>query len=285
VLTFPLADNPALSFVNADSLVLQQLFWFGEKGWEPELLPWWRHFCTRSSAILELGANVGYYTVQGGKVAPDARYVAVEPHPVSVEVCRENLALNLIASVEVIAAAAVAERTQTSTQLVIPWEQLSTPTVAFMPRGSELPDGMTCRAGTVIDVPVVDVRLLLSDMDVLKIDVEGQEYELLRAGWEHLRARRPTVFVEVLPGSPKLRALLVELCENVGYRCYAASCGRLFPLPTGRIPTVVLQHEYGNNDLILSADPEMPTTSSDLDATPRRAGDAPADARSATAGA
>ena len=43
VRTFRLTDNPARLFVSADSLVLAQLYWFGEQGWEPELLGWWRH--------------------------------------------------------------------------------------------------------------------------------------------------------------------------------------------------------------------------------------------------
>src|SRR5215213_2342292 len=42
VTTFTLPDNPGLRFVNAESLVLHQLYWFGEQGWEPQLLPWWR---------------------------------------------------------------------------------------------------------------------------------------------------------------------------------------------------------------------------------------------------
>ena len=33
--------------------------------------------------MLELGTNVGYFAVQGGRAAPGARYVAVEPHPLS----------------------------------------------------------------------------------------------------------------------------------------------------------------------------------------------------------
>jgi hypothetical protein len=49
VRTFTLPGNPSLRFVNADSLVLQQLYWFGEEGWEPELLPWWRYACRRAS--------------------------------------------------------------------------------------------------------------------------------------------------------------------------------------------------------------------------------------------
>ena len=256
---FALPDNPSLRFVNADSLVLQQLYWFGEQGWEPELLPWWRYFCRRSSSIVELGANVGYYTVQGARAAPHARYLAVEPHPASVRACRVNLALNRIDSVEVIAAAAVADPSATATELMVPWEQLEAPTVAFMPTSSELPSAMARRHGVVLTVPAVDVRSLLDGVDLLKLDVEGQEYELLAAAWEQLQARHPTIVIEVLPDTPRLRVLLVELCEKLGYRCYAPVRDRLIPLAARSIPDLRVQHTFGTNDLILSADPDMPT--------------------------
>jgi len=48
VATFALGDNRQLRFVNAESLVLHQLYWFGEGGWEPQLLPWWRGCCRRA---------------------------------------------------------------------------------------------------------------------------------------------------------------------------------------------------------------------------------------------
>ncbi|HEX6404892.1 MAG TPA: hypothetical protein VF003_17310, partial [Pseudonocardiaceae bacterium] len=99
VQTFQLADNPACSFASADSLVLAQLYWFGEQGWEPELLPWWRYLCRHSSTVLELGTNVGYWIVQGMRAAPGVRYTAVEPHPTSLALCRANLGLNGITSV------------------------------------------------------------------------------------------------------------------------------------------------------------------------------------------
>jgi FkbM family methyltransferase len=259
--TFVLGDNPALRFVNADSLVLQQLYWFGEQGWEPELLPWWRYFCGTATRILELGANVGYYAVQGGRAAPTARYVAVEPHPVSVEVCRANLTLNGIETVDVVGAAAVPDPGTTSTQLLVSSDQLANPTVAFLAASSELPARMAPPPVTAIEVPTVAVGALLAGVDLLKLDVEGQEHELLQAGWEQLTSRRPTVFVEVLPGTPRLRALLARLCTDAGYRCYAPAPQGLVPLPPGRLGAVALQAAFGTNDVILSADPDVPTTS------------------------
>jgi FkbM family methyltransferase len=258
VATFALADNPELSFVNADSLVLRQLYWFGEQGWEPELLPWWRYLCRRAASILELGANVGYFTVQGARAAPRARYVAVEPHPVSLRVCRENLALNGIHSVRLLGAAATPDHLRPTTELIIPRDQLRTPTVAFLPGGSELPRQMAGRAATAIEVPAVDVRSLLDGVDLLKIDAEGQEHALLEAAWPQLRTFRPALLVEVLPGTRRLRDLLARLCTELGYRCYVPQGSHLVPLPPARLAGVHLQREYATNDLVLDARGDLP---------------------------
>ena len=258
VATFTLADNPELRFVSHDSLVLHQLDWFGEQGWEPSLLPWWRRCCARASAVLELGANVGYFTVQGARAAPRARYVAVEPHPVSAEVCRANLALNGIGSVELVEAAAVAGAGRPAVELRVPAGQLATPTVAFLGEGTELPAPMRRHVAGTVAVPAVDMRSLLAGVDLVKLDVEGQEHALLAAARDHLRARRPTVFVEVLPGTARLPRLLAELCRDDGYHCdVPVAGGRLVRLDAADLLGARLLERYGGQDVILSADPQL----------------------------
>jgi FkbM family methyltransferase len=250
---FRLLDNPELEFVAVDSQVLEQLYWCGEQGWEPELLPWWREFCRRSHSVLELGTNVGYFAVQGGRAAPDVRYVAVEPHPVSAEACRRHLALNSVTSVEVIEAAAVADPAVSSVPLLVPADQAATPTVAFLSPDTELPADMAREVVAVLDVPAIDVRRLLDGVDLIKMDVEGQEHLLLTAMRAHLRTRRPTLFVEVLAGTVQLRAVLADLCATDGYRCYALSRQGLVELEPWRLATVRLMDEYGCQDVLLSA--------------------------------
>ena len=255
VATFTLADNPQLRFVNAESLVLHQLYWSGEQGWEPQLLPWWRRCCGRASAILELGANVGYFTVQGARAGPQARYVAVEPHPFSAGVCRANLDLNRVRSVELVTAAAVAGPGGPTVELRVPRDQLATPTVAFLGPGTELPEPMGRHVTRTIAVPAVDVRSLLAGVDLVKLDVEGQEHALLAAARDHLRNHRPTVFVEVLPETTRLRRLLAQLCRDDGYRCYVpVPDGGLVRLEAADLLGARLLDRFGGQDVILSAE-------------------------------
>jgi FkbM family methyltransferase len=249
---FRLVDNPDLEFVAIDSQVLEQLYWRGEQGWEPELLPWWRAFCRSSQSVLELGTNIGYFAVQGGRAAPGVRYVAVEPHPVSAQLCRTHLALNSVTSVEVLEAAAVADPAVASVALRVPADQAAAPTVAFLSSDTELPADMAGGSTAVIDVPAIDVRRLLDGVDLIKMDVEGQEHVLLAAMRTHIRERRPTLFVEVLAGTVQLRALLAELCATDGYRCYALNRQGLVELDGEQLATARLMEEYGCQDVILS---------------------------------
>ncbi|HEX6422466.1 MAG TPA: FkbM family methyltransferase [Acidimicrobiales bacterium] len=257
VTTFTLRDNEDLAFVNAESLVLHQLYWHGEQGWEPQLLPWWRRFCRGASAVLELGANVGYFTVQGATAAPHARYIAVEPYPASARVCRANLELNHVSSVELVVAAAVAHGELPAVELHVPRDQLATPTVAFVGADTELPEGMSRHATQTFSAPAVDVRSLLSGIDLLKLDVEGQEHALLAAGREHLRTRKPTVVVEVLPGTTRLRQLIADLCREDGYHCYVPRADSLVRLEAPDILGAALLDRYGCQDVILSAEPHL----------------------------
>jgi FkbM family methyltransferase len=250
---FRLVDNPDLQFVAVGSQVLEQLYWCGEEGWEPELLPWWRAFCRRSRSVLELGTNVGYFAVQGARAAPGVRYVAVEPHPVSAATCRTHLALNGVSSVAVVEAAAVADAAAASVPLLVPADQSTTPTVAFLAADTELPAEMTGDIAGGIDVPAIDVRRLLDGVDLIKLDVEGQEHVLLAAMREHLSAHRPALFVEVLAGTVQLRALLADLCATEGYRCYALSRAGLVELDGDRLATTRLMDVYGCQDVLLCA--------------------------------
>lgn len=256
VKTFTLADNGRLSLNNADSLVIRQLYWFGETGWEPELMPAWRYFCSHASSILEIGANVGYYTVQGALAAPRTKYVAVEPHPVAARNCQANLDLNHVTSVRLVRAAAVSQRDTTTVQLHVPRkDHFAAPAGGFVGGSTEIPPSLAHHIADVIEAPAVDVRSLLKGVDLMKLDVEGFEHALLSAAVDHLRVQHPTVVVEVLGGTRKLRDLLRSLCDESGYRFYVPSARGLVELESGRIGDVALQRDFGTRDAIMSYAP------------------------------
>lgn len=267
--TFTLVDNPDVRLVNADSYVIERLYWFGEKyGYEPEVVQWWRKFCRRSHSILELGANIGYFTVQGALAAPGARYVAVEPHPGCAAVCRGNVRVNGITNVEVVEAAAVASRDVDSVALITPGDtsrdHYQAPCTGYVGRNEMHRDDPEDGSWGSVRVAAAPVPDLLAGVDLLKLDVEGQEFTLLSSVSDQIAATRPTMFVELLDNTPKLRSFITDLCSSFGYRCFVPAIDRLRPLSTSELPSVSLVGSFGTRDLILTCDvvsewTELPT--------------------------
>ena len=258
---FALVDNPQVRMVNAESFVVERLYWFGERnGYEPEVVVWWREYCRRATKILELGANVGYFTVQGAKVAGTVPYVAVEPHPGCAAVCRENVRINAIENVEVIEGAALDRVDSPTATLLLPGlkcrdRYVQAPCTGFVGRNELHRDD--CEDPSYDSYAVRAIRFgdLVEGVDLVKMDVEGQESALLASVSEWLRAARPTLFLELLDGTPNLRSLLADLCAGTDYRCYAPTQDRLVPIATDDIASVSLPSAFGTRDVILTCGP------------------------------
>lgn len=248
--TFAVVDTPEVRFARADSLVLQRVFWLGRDGWEPELSRWWPELCRRATSVLEVGANVGYYTVFGARVAAGT-YRAIEPHPYAASALRRNLELNGLGSVEVVEAAAVSDERAEVVELLVPeFDHFAAPAGTLVAAASEIDRRGTAR----ITVPALAFSSTLRGVDLLKLDVEGQEYELLHAAEDHLRRHRPTICVEVLDGTPRLRAFLVELCRSTGHRCLVPTRERLLQVAVDDLADVALGKHFGVRDVILTCD-------------------------------
>jgi FkbM family methyltransferase len=256
---FPLVDNPAVSIANRDSYIAERLYWLGEKsGWEPEVLRWWRHWTAESTNILELGANIGFFTVQGALANPAARYTAVEPHPTAARICRENLAINRIESVTVLEAAAVARRESPTVSLYLPGGKdhyEDAPCSSFTgeselhPSGSEPIDSYHR-----FEVQAIELRSLIEDVDLLKIDVEGQEFELLSSVEDIIRNKQPTMFLEMLDGATQLRKFLAELCSSTPYTCFVLQEPGLLLVKPADIPQLMLS-SFRTQDVVVTCTP------------------------------
>jgi FkbM family methyltransferase len=112
----------------------------------------------RPPAILDLGANVGYFTVFASLRFPGSRLVAFEPDPANAELMRQTLAANGL-SCELVEAAATTKDGQ------VPFSSGGF-TLSRIEAGGE-------------PVRAVDVLPRLPEFDLAKIDIEGGEWELL----------------------------------------------------------------------------------------------------------
>jgi FkbM family methyltransferase len=154
-------------------------------------------------SIVDLGGNVGYATVFLGRMFPEASIDVFEPHPAHVGALRENIVLNEMrqrVSVHPFAAGASC-------------------------RSFYLTDADTCSSlvsnsgNGSIPVEVIDWLAFAESrkIDMLKMDIEGAEYEILfDPRFEKLRI--PVICVEWHVRAGEQRPSVPERLRSIGYR-------------------------------------------------------------------
>ncbi len=245
-------DDLSLTFEPVDSMVMDAVYWMGIQGYEGVLAAVWTDLCRRSQNVLEIGGNVGLFTVLGAR-ATTGQYRVLEPLPGNAAVIRANLARNGVSAV-VIEAAAIPGALPEPVSLSIPNEGRGAPVGAHLMLGSEVAERSSANVVTVDGRPFRD---LAASCDLIKIDAEGIEAELLLSAREAIVATKPILVIEVLPESVRLAALLSELAVEAGYR--------LFIVPAYGQPTLVevapsafvagLPAQHRSKDVVLSRTP------------------------------
>lgn len=104
--------------------------------------------------MLEIGGNVGLFTVIGVRVAPGS-YTVVEPVPLVAATLRANLARNGLTDVEVLQGAVIPDNNARDVTLNLPAEDWGMP------------------VGAHVIVPGLPIRQLAEGRDLIKIDAEG----------------------------------------------------------------------------------------------------------------
>lgn len=246
---FALPDNRGTRLTVVRSRLVQLIFWYGERGYEGAETYWWRRLCGQADRILEVGANIGYYTVQGAQAAPDSPYTCVEANPEAAAIVSRNVELNGLDHVQVVQAAVVGDDAPATMELALPdQEQYAAPTGAYLAAGGE---GVVNRpAGTSVTVPTKPMSELVDGVDLVKLDIEGYEANVLESVRAWLLSQRPTIVVEVLKEAPRLRKLICELRE-AGYEVRAIGHEDLHIIRDEELAADVPLPRYGSRDIIL----------------------------------
>jgi FkbM family methyltransferase len=163
----------------------------------------------RGGTFLDIGANVGLWSLYAASIAPRATVVAVEPEPGNLARLRFNLAANPDVTVRVVAAA-LGSASGDLGMVLNNADRGGSRTVALGERHH-----LTVPCMTLLEL-VRQQRL--ASIDVLKIDVEGSEDRVLepffrdaeRALWPRLMIIEDTSDVWAIP--------LFDLLAQAGYR-------------------------------------------------------------------
>lgn len=165
---------------------------YRQLGWNPEEYAAFREVVRPGATVFDVGANIGAYTLLFAQWAgPAGRVVAFEPAPEAATGLRRLVALNdLRDRVEIVEAAVCA----------------AVGTARFATEGSSGANALVDAAHPgrgVISVPTTSLDAFCDRHalrpDVIKIDVEGQELDVLRGARRTLSLPSVQTFLELHP--------------------------------------------------------------------------------------
>jgi FkbM family methyltransferase len=180
--------------------------------WEPEEGRLLRRLLSPGASFLDIGANVGYFSLLAASVSPTIRIDAVEPMPVNLEALRFNLWENDVrAQVWPLAL----DSTSRSVQMSVAPTNLGDARVTQEARENEV----------ALVVPAARGDDLFHDrrFDVVKVDVQGWELEVIDSLRSTLRSSPGVrVVVEYMPQAIRSRPAdpraVLDHYRNLGFR-------------------------------------------------------------------
>lgn len=198
--------------VDLSSTLEWQLWAFGS--FEKHFAELFGYLVSPGDRCVDVGANIGVHTIRLARLAgAGGEVIAIEPDPDVVRRTSRNIALNGVANVRVISAAASDRAGET--RLFRP-----SPRDTNRARASLLHHAYLTGTTTTVPVVTVDDVCAGEPVSVIKIDVEGHEAAVVRGATDTIARHAPSVVFEYAP----------ELLEDVVAQTpfgWLAECGYL----------------------------------------------------------
>jgi FkbM family methyltransferase len=189
---------------------------------EDELWPVLAELLPEGGVLVDVGANMGLWTVRlGGRAS---RVIAVEANPAAAEVLRQNITLNGLDGVaEVLQAAA--------------WDS-DEPLTFLNPAGPGEPMAglmrvVPAQGGEIRGCRLDDALPALDRIDLVKVDTEGADIRALAGMTASIAKHRPVLFVESHHQYPYGYYTLEDLTgfiASIGYQWSEAHWGSQYHL-------------------------------------------------------
>lgn len=167
-----------------------------QKCYEPKLVQLCLKYLDKNRDVIDVGANIGFYTVMFAKnITKQRKVLSIEPTKNAIQSLRRNIELNgVIDRVEVFEGVASEREGVTEINTIRGKEEYSTLGKMELPSTQNEKWTSESVKSTTLNKLVEDTSLAPG---FIKIDCEGAEYLVLQGAQKVLQAHRPVLFVEI----------------------------------------------------------------------------------------
>jgi FkbM family methyltransferase len=155
--------------------------------YQPEETKLIKKLVKKKHIVLDIGANIGYFTLIMAKQAKQVH--AFEPETRNFEILKKNVELNHLSNVKLHKVAVAETRAKTTLHL------------CDIGRGMHrIYPSQWCKEG-ITEVETVSIDDIIEDADFIKMDIEGAELGALKGMIKLLKKRNTTMIMEFHPPS------------------------------------------------------------------------------------
>ena len=209
--------------------------------------------------VLDIGANIGWFSVRFAKRLRNARIYAFEPMPETFHFLQRNISENKVGEVVSSYNYGLSEKSGCSTFYIAPQNGTNA--------------SLQNVSGVTNARKVLGLTMTLDEwrenmqvkVDFIKCDVEGAEYLVFKGGRHALQNDKPVIFTELLRKWTKPFGYhpndLVFFLKELGYDCYAISNDSVIRLENINEETIETNYVFLNRSVHASIISKLDTIS------------------------
>ena len=196
------------------------LFWNGFKGYEHEVTSVFAKIIPHCNSFLDIGSNIGYYSLIAEKLNSNIKTHAFEPLPDAIHYINLNIESNNFKNVQIHDIALSDKKGETTFESRV---SKDFPNEKYQIAGdsSLINYDDTKRKQIRVKTETLDnyfPTLNLSSIDYIKIDTETTEHIILSKGLETIKKHLPIIQCEVLKGFNESE--LQKIIQPMGYQFF-----------------------------------------------------------------
>lgn len=188
-----------------------------------DLITPFARYIKADSVVLDIGANAGQFTKLLSRLAPDGTVYALEPSSYALSILHETVRIKGLKNVNILPFGTSAEAGEFT--LNVPVKPSGALGYAISQVGNETTTPYPVVSET-ITVETLDALFPDTQIDFIKADIEGHEYEMLCGAKDILKQSHPALYLEI--SSAKAKTNIQTLLKKYAYHPCDIATGQAY---------------------------------------------------------